>query len=142
MSNMKVKLILIVISVGMLTIGAAPTSAFVSTGATSQLEIEKDLDGQEIIEETVPLNSPIGNTITIHNEVGLVEEEAAVAYSSERQQYLVVWYNDRPGNDDISAQRVSKNGEPLPQAKNNNMVNLMSLCNKHHEEIHNRFHKR
>ena len=25
--------------------------------------------------------------------------------------------------------------------KNNNMVNLMSLCNKCHEKIHNRFHK-
>jgi hypothetical protein len=34
----------------------------------------------------------------------------SIAYNSQRQEYLVVWYNDRPGNDDIRAQRVSKNG--------------------------------
>jgi uncharacterized protein YlbG (UPF0298 family) len=33
-----------------------------------------------------------------------------MAYNSQRQQYLVVWYNDRAGCDDIRAQRVFKNG--------------------------------
>jgi hypothetical protein len=38
------------------------------------------------------------------------EVNPAIAYNSQHQEYLVVWYNDRPGNDDIRAQRVSKNG--------------------------------
>jgi hypothetical protein len=33
-----------------------------------------------------------------------------VAYNSQQQEYLVVWWNDRPGNDDIYGQRVSKTG--------------------------------
>ena len=34
----------------------------------------------------------------------------SVAYNPAQQEYLVVWNNDRPGNDDIQAQRVSKDG--------------------------------
>jgi hypothetical protein len=110
MSTNKVIFILIVISVGMLTIGAEPTRAWLSTRATTPLDEKLGNAEQELRGENVPLNSPIGNTITIRNDIGLEEEESAVAYSIDRQQYLVVWYNDRPGNDDIRAQRVSKNG--------------------------------
>jgi hypothetical protein len=38
------------------------------------------------------------------------EVSPAVAYNSQRQEYLVVWYNDREGCDDIRARRVSRNG--------------------------------
>jgi len=40
------------------------------------------------------------------------EEEVSpsIAYNSQRQEYLVVWYNDRTGCDDIRAQRLTKNG--------------------------------
>jgi len=34
----------------------------------------------------------------------------AVAYNSQAQEYLVVWWNNRAANDDIYGQRVSKNG--------------------------------
>lgn len=110
MSTKKLILILIVICIGMLTIGAEPTRAWLSTRASTPLEKKLDYTEQELNGENIPLNSPIGYMITIQNEIGLEEKESAVAYSSDRQQYLVVWYNDRPGNDDIRAQRVSKNG--------------------------------
>ena len=110
MSTKKVIFILIVISVGVLTIGAEPTRALFSTRGGTPLFDKLDNAEQELRGENIPLNSPVGNTITIRNDVGLVEKESAVAYSSDRQEYLVVWYNDRPGNDDIQAQRVSKNG--------------------------------
>ena len=38
------------------------------------------------------------------------EEFPSVAYNSTRQEYLVVWFNDRPLNDDIRAQRLTKDG--------------------------------
>jgi hypothetical protein len=37
----------------------------------------------------------------------------SVAYNSQRQEYLVVWYNDRAGCDDIQARRVTWLGQPL-----------------------------
>lgn len=56
--------------------------------------------------------SPLGLPFVVSDES---EEETgpAVAYNSERQEYLVVWWNDRPGNDDIRAERVSKDGKRL-----------------------------
>jgi hypothetical protein len=38
------------------------------------------------------------------------EVSPAVAYNSRRHEYLVVWYNDRAGCDDIRGQRVSQDG--------------------------------
>jgi hypothetical protein len=54
--------------------------------------------------------SLFGSRLTITNDASLDEQEPAVAYNSQRQEYLVVWFNDRAGNDDIRAQRVTKNG--------------------------------
>lgn len=51
---------------------------------------------------------PIGYNFVISNDPE-TEVHPAVAYNSQREEYLVVWYNDRAGNDDIRAQRVSKN---------------------------------
>ncbi len=52
---------------------------------------------------------PIGQQFVISGDP---EQEVypSMAYNSQRQEYLVVWYNDRPGNDDIRAQRLSRNG--------------------------------
>ena len=47
------------------------------------------------------------------SDVALDAKNPVVAYNSTRDQYLVVWYNDRPGNDDIQAQRLDKNGKLL-----------------------------
>lgn len=53
---------------------------------------------------------PTGSRFVIHNDGSKDEVESAIAYNSQRGEYLVVWYNDRPGNDDIQAQLVSRNG--------------------------------
>ena len=54
--------------------------------------------------------APVGNAIPIVAESTLTELAPAVAYNGDRDEYLVVWYNDRPGNDDIRAQRVDGSG--------------------------------
>ena len=56
--------------------------------------------------------SPTGSRFVIHGEP---EQEVApsIAYNPQMQEYLVVWYNDLPGNDDIHAERVSRNGKLL-----------------------------
>jgi len=61
----------------------------------------------------IPIKSeagaPIGGRIVV--SAGSEQEVyPAVAYNSQRQEYLVVWYNDRAGCDDIRAQRVSGGG--------------------------------
>jgi hypothetical protein len=52
---------------------------------------------------------PIASVFPISN---LNEDQRwpAVAYNSQREEYLVVWHNEWPGNMDIYGQRVSKNG--------------------------------
>jgi hypothetical protein len=63
--------------------------------------------------QTASSVNPIGYNQTISNENSLVEVNPSVAYNSSRAEYLAVWYNDRPGNDDIRAQRLSKDGRLL-----------------------------
>jgi len=57
--------------------------------------------------------APVGNAMPIVAESTLTELAPAVAYNGDRDEYLVVWYNDRPGNDDIRAQRVDGDGKLL-----------------------------
>lgn len=54
-------------------------------------------------------SGPIGSAFVIRADS---EQEVypALAYNSQREEYLAVWYNDRAGCDDIRAQRVSRNG--------------------------------
>ena len=59
------------------------------------------------------INRRVGNNFLISNESPLVEVNPSVAYNSTRSEYLAVWYNDRPGNDDIRAQRIAKDGRLL-----------------------------
>ena len=59
---------------------------------------------------TVKAGVAILNMITVSYDNSLEEVSPAVAYNSQRQEYLVVWYNDRAGNDDIRAQRLSSSG--------------------------------
>lgn len=65
---------------------------------------------QDLGSTSMASGSPLGYNFAIHNDSGLTEVNPAVAYNSQRQEYLAVWYNDRPGNDDVRAQRISKNG--------------------------------
>ena len=55
---------------------------------------------------------PIGLPFVVGDEV-VPTVEPAVAYNTIWDEYLVVWQNDRPGNDDIYAQRVDKDGALL-----------------------------
>ena len=55
---------------------------------------------------------PQSDSILI-SEQGLNAKHPAVAFNTQRNQYLVVWYNDRPGNDDIQGQRLDRNGKLL-----------------------------
>jgi hypothetical protein len=110
--------VLIVLIVGILVLSAEPTSAgqFSQTtgGKINFYELSRtELEANESTVEVSPLGDRIGYNFIIRNDIGLDEERPAVAYSSQREEYLVVWYNDRPGNDDIRGQRVSKNGTYL-----------------------------
>jgi hypothetical protein len=62
-----------------------------------------------IIPNTIHAGNPVGGTIVI-SAASEEEVSPAIAYNSQRQEYLVVWYNDRAGCDDIRAQRISKTG--------------------------------
>ncbi len=57
--------------------------------------------------------SRVGDEITVYNEPSLVEASPAIAYNDIRHEYLAVWYNDRPGNDDIRARRIAQDGRLL-----------------------------
>lgn len=52
---------------------------------------------------------PVGSRFVVADQ-SVDTVNSKVAYNSQDQEYLVVWRNDRPANDDIYAQRVSKNG--------------------------------
>ncbi len=52
----------------------------------------------------------IGSRIVISNK-SEEEKNPSIAYNTQRNEYLVVWYNDRAGNDDIRAQRVRSDGK-------------------------------
>ena len=64
----------------------------------------------------VDAGEPIGTQFPILNDSSVTEVSAAIAYNPQRQEYLVVWYNDRPGNDDIRARRVARDGTPVGPA--------------------------
>ncbi|MCI0475205.1 MAG: hypothetical protein L0Y55_03085 [Anaerolineales bacterium] len=63
---------------------------------------------------TTNAGTPIGDQFLIRDEPAPVSvSDPAVAYNSHNQEYLAVVWNDRPGNDDIRAERVSKDGKLL-----------------------------
>ncbi len=61
---------------------------------------------------TTHAGTPVGGQFVISSR-SEVEKNPAIAYNSQNQEYLVVWRSDRPGNDDIYAQRVSMDGAPI-----------------------------
>jgi hypothetical protein len=56
----------------------------------------------------------IGETFPISYTSDVDEVRPAVAYNSQRQEYLVVWWNDRPQYDDIYGRRLTSDGQLLP----------------------------
>lgn len=57
---------------------------------------------------------PIGSSFPISPSAGVDARGPAVAYNNQREEYLTVWWNDRPLYDDIYGRRLTKNGELLP----------------------------
>ncbi len=53
---------------------------------------------------------PIGHNFNISNLPATGAVVPSIAYNGDRDEYLVVWWNDRPGNDDIYGRRVSGDG--------------------------------
>jgi hypothetical protein len=51
--------------------------------------------------------------ITIFDDTSLEEMQPVTAYNSVRKEYLVVWCNDRPGNDDLRGIRLASDGRIL-----------------------------
>lgn len=62
--------------------------------------------------QVVSAGEPVGSTIFIYtdNTDNANQVHSAVAYNSAWEEYLVVWWNDRPGLDDIYGQRISRDG--------------------------------
>lgn len=60
--------------------------------------------------------SPIGSAAFRISDQSVDAVHPSVAYNSTRREYLVVWHNDRPGNDDIQAQRLSATGARMGAA--------------------------
>ena len=83
-------------------LGVLLTQFVIPVGASSPPEIASGEPGA----------APQGDPRLI-SEQGLNAKHPAVAYNTYRNQYLVVWYNDRPGNDDIQGQKLDRNGKPL-----------------------------
>jgi hypothetical protein len=66
-----------------------------------------------LIPGTIMAANYIGNAFQIAADNTLDEVTPSIAYSSQRQEYLVVWSNDRPGCDDIQGQRLASNGDKI-----------------------------
>ena len=96
---------------GLLVFAAMVFSLAAGAGAsaTSRTAPEKPT----VFQPAGNLINPVGNQLMISNETSLEELSPAVAYNSTRREYLAVWYNDRPGNDDIRAQRMAWDGKLL-----------------------------
>jgi hypothetical protein len=63
----------------------------------------------ELQPDAVRSGGPVGGLFQISFK-SMDTKNPAVAYHAERKEYLVVWENDRPNNDEIQAQRVSASG--------------------------------
>lgn len=58
--------------------------------------------------------SPIGSSFPISYNLGVRAIRPAVAFNSQRHEYLTVWWNDRAGYDDIYGRRITTDGTLLP----------------------------
>ena len=118
MSIRRVLLVVLVASGVMLAVGVEPTRAVPSAREPDPPDETVLQPGQSddvfgLTPQSLNAASTgggiIGDNFAISNQ-SVDAVSPAVAYNSDREEYLVVWYNDRAGNDDIQAQRVSKNG--------------------------------
>lgn len=103
MKNRKLSFFILVITLILLVTTIGPMHAWsltLSTDPLSQSDAAAPSSGDVI-----------GVPFIIDDEAAGIETWGpAVAYNSQRQEYLVVWWNDRTGCDDIAGQRVSSSG--------------------------------
>lgn len=103
MNNRKFSSFILVITLILLVTTFGPTHAWSLTQPTDPLS-QSDAAAPSS-------GGVIGAPFIIVDEATGVEAFGpAVAYNSQLQEYLVVWWNDRTGCDDIAGQRVSKYG--------------------------------
>jgi hypothetical protein len=95
MNSKNVKFVVLILTIALLVTTIGPTRA------------EAPAPGVVAVPAARPLGKPI--LIGDLSDQGADAVESAVAYNTQRQEYLVVWYNDRPGCDDIYGRRVSAN---------------------------------
>lgn len=100
MKNQKLIYSILITSVILLTAGIGLTHAGASTR-------QSESPDQGVV--AAPATDPLSRPFVIGDEA-VDTLNPAVAYNSQWQEYLVVWWNDRAGCDDISGQRVSKSG--------------------------------
>jgi hypothetical protein len=70
--------------------------------------------GASVILLATPVTTLAGDLIDgmlVISEGSEQEVSPSLAYNSQRYEYLAVWYNDRPGCDDVRAQRISAIGK-------------------------------
>jgi hypothetical protein len=83
------------------------TIGLTQAGASNQ-PIESPVQGVAAAIKGAPLGGPfiIGDFL----DQNVDARDPSITYNSQRQEYLVVWWNDRPGCDDIFGRRVSADG--------------------------------
>ena len=96
--------LILAVNILLLALGVEPTRA-----ASPAWKVNPPDQG---IVASTDSGSPIGSSFLIADQP-IDTARPAVAYNSQRQEYLVVWWNDRAGCDDIYGQRVSKGGALL-----------------------------
>jgi len=103
-------LTLLILSVLLCSLTAAPSSAVVqqTIHTVNSSADAGDANSGDGAHQTV--GGPIGHIFNISNLPATEAVAPSIAYNSNRDEYLVVWWNDRPGNDDIYGRRVSGNG--------------------------------
>lgn len=89
------------------------TLVLVGAGAAPSGTVSAEKAESPTTSATLTDGGTLGYTFPIRDDDALDEVSPAIAYNPDRQEYLIVWYNDRPGNDDIQGQRVSKGGAPI-----------------------------
>ena len=103
------RVLAVILMVGIVTLG-------VGNGAVRALPGTDVPATPQAVPPNVDGGAPIGSRFVILNDAAVSEQSAAVAYNPNQNEYLVVWYNDRSGNDDIRARRVAWDGTPVGSA--------------------------
>jgi hypothetical protein len=112
MSVKRVVSIVLIAGVVTLAMVAGPTRAMSPGQRADSLGLSHDATAlaSQVPDAAHAAGGPLGRNFNISNLTSTAAVVPSVAYNSDRDEYLVVWWNDRPGNDDIYGRRVSGDG--------------------------------